>query len=56
MRPGDFIVGLNEDNITSARQLDALLLSSASVEDWDVSIDRNGRIGSLPVRYLPTVN
>ena len=56
LRPGDFIVGLNEDNITSARQLDALLLSSASVEDWDVSIDRNGRIGSLPVRYLPTVN
>ena len=56
LRPGDFIVSMNDDNITSARQLDALLISSESVEEWDVSIDRKGRIGSLPIRYLPRTN
>ena len=52
LRPGDFIVGIGEDDIASTRQLDALLLS-ADEEEWDISVDRNGRIGVLPVRYLP---
>jgi len=55
LRPGDFIVGIGEDDVDSARQLDALLLSADS-EDWDISVDRNGRIGVLPIRYLPRTN
>jgi len=56
LRPGDFIVGIGEDDIDSARQLDALLLSSGNDKDWDISVDRNGRIGVLPIRYLPRTN
>jgi len=55
LRPGDFIVGIGEDDVDSARQLDALLLSADS-EDWDISVDRNGRIVVLPIRYLPRTN
>jgi len=55
LRPGDFIVEIGEDDIASTRQLDALLLS-ADEEEWDISVDRNGRIGVLPVRYLPRTN
>ncbi len=56
LRPGDFIVGIGEDDIVSARQLDALLLSSSEETEWDISVDRNGRIGTLPIRYLPREN
>ncbi len=53
LRPGDFIMSLNDTNVSSTRQLDSLL-SSISVDDgWELSIDRNGRIGVLPTRYLP---
>jgi len=56
LRPGDFIVGIGADDISSTRQLDALLLSDGVPEDWDISVDRNGRIGQLPIRYLPRTN
>jgi len=56
LRPGDFIVGVGQDDVDSARQLDSLLLSSGNNEEWDISVDRNGRIGVLPVRYLPRTN
>ena len=57
LRPGDFIVGLGDDDIASTRQLDALLLSKrGNPESWDISVDRNGRIGVLPVRFMPRTN
>ena len=56
LRPGDFIVGIGDDDVSSTRQLNALLLSSGNPEEWDISVDRNGRIGVLPVRYMPRTN
>lgn len=53
LRPGDFVVSLNDTDITSTRQADNLLLSVDEGEGWDLKIDRNGRIGVLPTRYLP---
>lgn len=56
LRPGDFIVDINGDEVTSARQLEALLLSADDDTEWNISVDRNGRIGVLPVRYMPREN
>jgi len=55
LRPKDVILSLNGEDITSSRQLDALLLSAADTEEWSLSIDRNGKIYDVPVRYLPRV-
>ena len=56
LRPGDFIVEINGDDVTSTRQLEALLLSADEETEWNISVDRNGRIGILPVRYMPRTN
>ncbi len=53
LRPGDFIMSLNDTDVTSSRQLDSLLSTTNVEEGWELSIDRNGRIGVLPTRYLP---
>jgi len=53
LRPGDFLIGLNDEDITSTRQFESLLDTVESEEGWKLSIDRNGRIGVLPTRYLP---
>jgi Do/DeqQ family serine protease len=52
-RPGDFLTELNGDPITTTRQLENLLATIDVEEGWKISIDRNGRIGVLPTRYLP---
>jgi len=56
LRPGDFILSVNDTDITSARQLDSILLSEPVDVVWDVEVDRDGRIGTLPIRYLPPQN
>lgn len=56
LRPGDVITELNGSDITSTRQLDALLLSDDGIDDWSLSIDRNGRIYDVPIRALPRQN
>ena len=56
LRPGDFIVDINGDEVTSARQLESLLLAADEETEWNISVDRNGRIGVLPVRYMPRTN
>jgi len=56
MRPGDFILSVNDTDITSTRQLDSVLLSEPLDVVWDVEVDRSGRIGALPIRYLPPQN
>lgn len=53
LRPGDFFVGLNGTEITSTRQAENLLATIPPEEGWELEIDRNGRIGILPTRYLP---
>lgn len=53
LRPGDFLMSLNGDDISSTRQIDNLLSTIDVEEGWELSIDRNGRIGVLPTRYLP---
>lgn len=53
LRPGDFLMGLNDTEITSTRQFETLLDTVEPDEGWNLSIDRNGRIGILPTRYLP---
>jgi Do/DeqQ family serine protease len=53
LRPGDFIMSLNDTDISSTRQLDNLLSTIDAEEGWELSLDRNGRIGVLPTRYLP---
>ena len=56
LRPADLILGLNGEEINSARQLETLLISEESSEDWSLSIDRNGKIYDVPIRYLPRAN
>ena len=56
LRSGDFILSVNDTEITSTRQLDSVLLSEPADVVWDVEVDRAGRIGALPIRYLPPQN
>jgi len=56
LRPGDFILSVNDTDISSTRQLDSVLVSEPVDVVWDVEIDRDGRIGALPIRYLPPQN
>lgn len=56
LRPADLILELNGEGITSARQLETLLITEENTEDWTLSIDRNGKIYDVPIRYLPRAN
>ena len=56
LRPGDLILDVNGEDIFSARQLEKHLLTEEVDTVWDVQVDRNGRIGALPIRYLPPQN
>ncbi len=56
LRPADLILELNGTDITSARQLETLLVTQEDTDDWALSIDRNGKIYDVPVRYLPRGN
>ena len=56
LRPGDLILDVNDTPISSSRQLESILLSEPVDVVWDVQIDRDGRIGALPIRYLPPQN
>ena len=56
LRPGDLVLNVNEASIESSRQLESILLSEPVDVVWDVQIDRDGRIGALPIRYLPPRN
>jgi len=56
LRPGDLILNVNGEDISSARQLEKHLQTEVVDTVWDVQVDRNGRIGALPIRYLPPQN
>jgi len=55
LRAGDLITEINGTAVTSTRQLESLLLTEQGTEDWKIRIDRQGRIGFLPIRYVPAV-
>ncbi len=56
LRPADLILELNGKEIKSARQLETLLISEENSDDWELSIDRDGKIYDVPIRYLPRAN
>ena len=56
LRPGDLILEVNGTEITSTRQLESLLSSEKYADEWRIQIDRNGRIGLLPIRYVPAAS
>ena len=52
-RPGDIIVSVGDRKIDSTRDLENALTGDLLPEDWKIKIDRRGRIGVIPTRYLP---
>jgi hypothetical protein len=44
---------LGKETVTSTQQVSSLLNANKEPGNLEIMIDRNGRIGSLPVRYLP---
>lgn len=56
LRPGDFIIAVNDEQIASTRGLEMTLETLRGVDIWDVEIERAGRMGRLPVRYLPSTD
>ena len=56
LRPGDLITEINGTEVTSTRQVESLLLSERYTGNWNIQIDRNGRIGTLPLRYVPSAD
>jgi len=56
LRAGDLILSVNGTSVSSASRLESMLASEPVDVVWDVEIDRDGRIGTLPIRYLPPQN
>ena len=54
-RPGDIILSVGETDVGSTRKLQTTLTPDVlpDNDDWDIKIDRRGRIGVIPTRYLP---
>ena len=55
LRAGDLITEVNGSGVTSTRQLENLLLTEQGVSEWQIRVDRKGRIGFLPIRYVPAI-
>ena len=53
LRAGDLITEDNGSRVTSTRQLESLLASEKGAREWKIRVDRKGRIGFLPIRYVP---
>ena len=53
LRPGDILVSLDGEEISTTRDLERALLAKDRAEDWSLSIDRRGRIYQVPIRALP---
>ena len=55
-RPGDFILDVNETDVFTTRNLEKNLKSLGAREEWTVTIDRDGRLFNVPIRYIPKSN
>jgi Do/DeqQ family serine protease len=53
LRPGDFILTVNDVGSNSTRDLERALKAQQGSDVWEIEIDRQGRIGLLPIRALP---
>jgi Do/DeqQ family serine protease len=53
LRPGDFILSVNDRIVDSSRELKRTLDTEEGSEIWEVQIERQGRIGLLPIRAIP---
>ena len=56
LRPGDIIASLDGRDVGSSRDLEKRLQAKDGAEDWEMSIDRRGRILRVPIRALPRSN
>lgn len=52
-RPGDIILAVGEREIDTTRDLESSLIGELLPEEWEIKVDRRGRIGVIPTRYLP---
>ena len=52
-RPGDVILSIGATDVGSTRSLENALSPDALPEEWKIKVDRRGRIGVIPTRYLP---
>ena len=54
-RPGDIILTVKDKPVATTRQLTQILDKDSDVipDDWQLEIDRNGRIYQVPTRYMP---
>lgn len=53
LRPGDFILAINGRTIANTRDAERALRLESDASVWEIEIERNGRIGLLPIRVLP---
>lgn len=53
LQPGDIIVSVNDRMADTTRDLERTLATEAGGDVWEIEVDRNGRIGLLPIRALP---
>ncbi|MGB6229569.1 MAG: Do family serine endopeptidase [Litorimonas sp.] len=56
LRPGDFIISVNDRMVDSTRAAERALDAEQGTDVWEIEIERQGRIGLLPVRVLPEAN
>jgi Do/DeqQ family serine protease len=52
-RPGDLILAIGDQDVSTTRQLESALTGDLLPEEWQIKIDRRGQIGVIPTRYLP---
>jgi len=56
LRPGDILVSLDGADVESTRELERRLRERDGAQEWELSIDRRGRILRVPIRALPRMN
>ncbi len=54
LRPGDFIISVNNRIADTTQDVDQSLAAEDGTDLWEIEIERQGRIGLLPVRALPS--
>jgi S1-C subfamily serine protease len=53
LRPGDFIISVNGRMTDTTRDTERVLDTENGSDIWEIEIERQGRIGLLPIRAIP---
>ncbi|MEM7730698.1 MAG: PDZ domain-containing protein [Pseudomonadota bacterium] len=53
LRPGDILLSVNGRAVSTTAEAESALDADQGGENWDIEIDRQGRIALLPIRALP---